>query len=219
MSIIALLAGIVMAAAGSARDRARSAVVVTDLGSVATQAELSNEATGDFSTVCSDAAGMVSAIGRITGVGASCYSYNSPGHSDVYLRWATSAMVYSATPLRAWSTSQAGNVTWDAQGVNASGVFVTPDVSMTWANANAACAAAGARLPTIEELDTLANATYMSSGNVTGNPVGFMWGGTWSSTTVPSTPTSAYFVAMDNGGGGSINTNLKANYLSVRCVR
>ena len=216
IAIIGLLASIVLVALNSARSKGTAATVESDLGDIVTQAELSNSNAGDYSTVCADSAGILSSIARIPGTTTSCYSYSNAGNSDVYLRWGASAIIYSASPLRAWSSSQAGPATWDAQGVNSSGAFVGTDVTMTYTAASAACALAGARLPTMEELKTLSDATFAASGGATRTPPGFVVSDYWSSTTVPSDSTQAYVVYLLSGN--TINYNKTFGYF-VRCVR
>ena len=215
IAIIGLLASIVLVALNSARSKGQAATIESDLGVIVTQAELSNQNAGNYSTVCGDSSAIFSAFGLIPGTTTSCYSYNNAGLSDVYLRWGASAIVYSASPLRAWSSSQAGPTTWDTRGVNASGQFVASDTSMTWDAANAACTLAGARLPTLEEMYTLSHATYAASGGMTYMPPSFA-GNYWSGTTVPSNGAQAY--AFNLTTGYSVNLD-KSNTYYVRCVR
>jgi hypothetical protein len=100
--------------------------------------------------------------------------------------------------------------------VNASGQFAATDVAMTWDAANTACAAAGARLPTIEELYTLSVATHTASGT-TYTPPGFVAAAYWSSTTVPSVSGQAYYVPLSSAGiYGTVKSN---STVYVHCVR
>ena len=93
---------------------------------------------------------------------------------------------------------------------------------MTWDAANTACGLAGGRLPTIEELKTLADAQCEALGSTdctsasTRNPPGFQASGYWSSTTVPSDITSAYYVHFGIGALFSISKEI---HFHVRCVR
>ena len=218
IAIIGLLASIVLIALNSARDKAKATTIKSDLGNIIDQAELSYGNAGDYSTVCADSTGILSAIGRIAGTTTSCFTYNNPGLSDVYLRWGASAITYSASPLRAWSSSPSGAATWDAQGVNTSGVFVGTDTYMTWPTANAACATAGGRLPTVEELKSLSDATYAASGSTTHIIPGFVATAFyWSSTIVPSNSSLAYGVWQSTGSPDKYNTTTDGGY--VRCVR
>ena len=145
-----------------------------------------------------------------------CLSYNNSGLLDVYLRYGASAIIGTSTPIQAYSVNPTGVSTWDVQGVNTSGSFVSTDASMNWDAANTACSTAGGRLPTVEELKTLSDAAYAASLNTSHTPPGFVANGYWSSTTIPSTPAKAYYVYMVSGGIGSGN---KTSGDLVRCVR
>ena len=216
IAIIGLLASIVLVALNSARSKGQAATIESDLGDIVTQAELSNQNAGNYSTVCGDSAGILSAIGTIPGTTTSCYSYSNAGLQDVYLRWGASAIMYGASQLRAWSSSQAGPATWDTQGVTASGAFTGANVRITWDTAMAACNLAGGRLPTLEELYTLSHATYTASGSTTYTPPGFVADWYWSSTVVPSDSTQAYIAGVSSG---NILNITKSNLYYVRCVR
>ncbi|MFA6258451.1 MAG: DUF1566 domain-containing protein, partial [Candidatus Paceibacterota bacterium] len=80
------------------------------------------------------------------------------------------------------------------------------------------------RLPTLEELKTLADAECIARGNSSAtcnaalqrNPPGFVASDYWSSVTVPSSSANAYNVSMYNGNVGNYP---KSNYKYVRCVR
>ncbi|MBK5215662.1 MAG: DUF1566 domain-containing protein, partial [Candidatus Pacebacteria bacterium] len=179
------------------------------------QAELTYDVPGNYSTVCADTK-VVSMLAAITGSSTSCLSYNNAGLSDVYLRWGASAIMGTSTPIQASSASQNGVGTWDVQGVNAAGAFVGTDVTMNWDTANAACATAGGRLPTLEELKTLSDATWAASTNTTHTPPSFVASYYWSSTTVPSNPAYAYGVNMATG---NFHVSVRAGGIYVRCVR
>ena len=216
VAIIGILASVVLASLNSARDKGKAAAIKSNLKNMISQAELAYDTPGNYSTVCTDSK-ITSMLTAITNAGAttSCLSYNNSGLSDVYLRFGATGIIYSATPpVKAWSVSNIGAVTWDAQGVNSAGAFVGTDVTMTWDQANTACATAGGRLPTMEELKTLTNATFAAGATYT--PPGFVASHYWSSVTVPSSPTYAYIVTMTTG---DISYNHKANGSYVRCVR
>ena len=170
---------------------------------------------GDYSGACTAIAKMLTAVTN-AGASSSCLSYNNSGLSDVYIRWGASGIKGTSTPIQAWSSSPVGAATWDVQGVNSSGVFVSSDTYMNWDTANTACGIAGGRLPTMEELKTLTDATYIASGNSTRTPPGFVADFYWSSTTVPSGSAWAYDVYMSTG---DINGDNKTNGICVRCVR
>ncbi len=217
VSIIGLLSAIVLASVNSAKAAAQVANIKSNLKSIIPQAELAYDTPGNFSTVCSDpkVVNVISTISKLSN-GTSCFSYNNAGFSDSYLRWGISTIKIITTPLSAHSASQNGVNTWDSKGVNSSGSFVTTDITMTWSMANNACALSNGRLPTLEELKTLSDATWILSSNTTHTPPSFAIGDYWSSTAVPSTTSTAYVVAMSSG---NISTNLKTVFNFVRCVR
>lgn len=216
IAIIGILSSVVLASLNSARSKGTSAAIKSNLKNAISEAELSYDTAGNYSTACTAIAKMLTAITSAGGT-TSCLSYNNAGLSDVYLRWGASGIAGTSTPIKAWSSSGAGAVTWDAQGVNSSGTFVGTDVYMAWDIANTACAKAGGRLPTMEELKTLSDASYIASGNTSHTPPGFVAGGYRSSTTVPSNSAWAYDVLMYDVG--SVGGYSKANPGYVRCVR
>lgn len=180
------------------------------------EAELAYDAVGNYSTACAATAKMRTAIDN-TGAKSSCYSFSYAPTLDLNTRWGATGIKYSSTlPLQAWSASNMGVVTWDAQGVNTSGAFIETDMMMNLATATFACATAGGRLPTIEELLTLASATDTASGGITHTPPGFVGGVYYSSSVVPSNIIWSYNVDMLsgswNGYGGSSQSY-------VHCVR
>ena len=141
---------------------------------------------------------MITSINNAGGT-ATCFSYNNPATLDVNIRWGASAK--SSDGTKNWSVDSTGVVTWDT--VDQPGI-------LNWDAANTACATAGGRLPSIEQLKALYGAY-----NTT--PTGFAMSSYWSGTTVPSDITSAYGVFLRTGGinyGGKTTT-----YLYVRCVR
>ncbi|MFA6258898.1 MAG: DUF1566 domain-containing protein, partial [Candidatus Paceibacterota bacterium] len=134
------------------------------------------------------------------------------------------ALIPSDTaPIEAYSTSQQGVVKWDEKGVDTTGEFVTgDDIRMIWTQAVTACSLSGGRLPTIEELKTLADAECERLGNEscisdsTRNPPGFVASHYWSGTAVPSNSANAYSVYL---GGGNVGSDTKLATRHVRCVR
>jgi hypothetical protein len=125
-------------------------------------------------------------------------------------------IIGTSTPIKAYSVTPAGVVTWDKQGVNSSGVSVSTDIAMYWATANNACLINGGRLPTLEELKSLSDATYIASGNTTRTPPGFITNDYWTATTVPSDLNKAYYVYVPGNGVYSYPKTSSAN---VHCVR
>lgn len=236
VAIIGILASVVLASLNSARQKGQIAAIKSNLRNMADQMELSYSDNGNYSginpdngsshypdTTCqSPIAGMAQAITN-SGAKTRCLSYNYG--SDVYQRWGATGLIYSGTtpPVQAWSATPAGVVTWDAQGVSTSGSFISSDTTMTWDQANTACATTGGRLPTLEELKTLADATCIAKNSaadctVTSDrtPTGFVTNLYWSSTTVPSVPTTAYYVNFSNG---LLTGYPKGSNGFVRCVR
>ena len=236
IAIIGLLSSIVLASLNTARDKAKVTAIKGNLRNMVPQMELSYSDNSNYSgintagnppyrpsTVCiGPIAGMALSITN-GGARARCLSTNVSAWSDLSLRWGASGLIYTTTaPVRAWSASPTGVVTWDAQGVNSSGSFVGTDVTMSWDTAKAACALAGGRLPTVEELKTLGDAQCEALGSTdctvdsVRNPPGFQASGYWSGTEVPGDGTQAYYVGF---GNGFMNNNPKTSTSYVRCVR
>jgi len=235
VAIIGVLASIVLASLNTARDKGKVAAIKSNLKNMGLQMELAYSENGSYgginagtseylpSTVCiGPIANMAQSI-ISSGAKARCLSTNVSGWSDVNQRWGASGLIYSSSaPVRAWSASNMGVVTWDARGVNLTGAFVSTDVTMTWNDANTACGLAGGRLPTIEELKTLGDAQCEALGSADctadseRNPPGFVASGYWSSTTLPSDSDFAYLVIFVNGWRGN---SLKINTNYVHCVR
>ncbi len=222
VAIIGILASVVLASLNSARQKGQIAAIKSSLRNMVDQAEISYNDNGSYTgfsvnndtdTTC--AGGLAAIAAGITNV--RCLSYYNSTNADYNTRWGATGIIYSNTaPVKAYSGSSSGIVAWDTQGVNTAGSFVTPDVTMTWDQANTACATAGGRLPTLEELKTLADAYYIASGNTNHTPPGFIALKYWSNTIVPSDSTSAYNVSMYND---SIAYNPKTSLPYVRCVR
>jgi hypothetical protein len=152
------------------------------------------------------------------GITVKCYSRNNLPQEDVYLRFGSTAIIYDISNFKAWSVDQNGVVTWDQRGVNSSGNYVTPDVysGMSWSVSSSACAKAGGRLPSIEQLFTLASAYYTASGNTSYNVPSFVVDYYWSSTITPSDASRAYMLTFSYGG---INSDSVASGWYARCVR
>ena len=236
VAIIGVLAGIVLASLNTARDKGKGAAIKSNLKNMGPQMELAYSDNGSYgginaagnppyrpSTVCiGPIANMAQSI-ISSGAKARCLSTNVSGWSDVNQRWGASGLIYSSSaPVRAWSASNMGAVTWDAQGVNSAGAFVGSDVTMTWDAANTACSLAGGRLPTVEELKTLGDAQCEALGSAdctvdsARNPPGFVASYYWSSTTVPSGSAYAYTVYFTYG---SMDASAKSVGYYVHCVR
>ncbi|NCU28608.1 MAG: DUF1566 domain-containing protein [Candidatus Moranbacteria bacterium] len=159
------------------------------------------------------------------GIIVKCFSFL--GTSGVYLgdnnfRFGATALIYDAGELKAWSVDENGVVKWDTKGVDSSGVTLAGnDVTMAWTIANSACATNGGRLPSIEQARTLSHA-WNSKASSDGDadpwaPFGFVAGYYWSSTPVPSSPTTlAYLQTM---GNGALDYGSRGGGYYARCVR
>ena len=213
ISVIGILTTIILTALGSARAKSKEAAIQSSLSSMISQIELSYDTTNNYSNACTSIQELITSIND-KGATASCYSYNYPLRSDVYRRWGVSALINTFTPIQAYSTGLDGVVTWDTQGVNSLGVFVSPDIGINWTDANAACITSGGRLPTVEELKSLSDAMYSVATTYT--PPGFLATRYWSSTVVPSASSTHYSMDTSNG---AINGYPVTSQLAVRCVR
>jgi prepilin-type N-terminal cleavage/methylation domain-containing protein len=236
VAIIGILASVVLASLNSARQKARVVSIKSNLKNMGPQMEIAYSDSGNYGSINTGGSlpyqpntncigpisNMVTSI-KNTGAIVRCLSYNYPTWGDTAQRWAVTTLLSGTnTPLEVYSATQTGVVKWDTQGVNTTGVFVTPDVQMNWDQANTACALSGGRLPTVEELKTLAD-TYCEALGSTDctvdsvrNPPGFVANNYWSSVTVPAIPTNAYTV---NFSIGYLNYYTKSVGLYVRCVR
>ena len=231
VAIIGILSGVVIASLNTAREKGKIAAIKSTLKNMQSQAEITYLDTGSYASLYNSS--TYDCIGSLTnmassltekGVTVKCYSRNSPTQNDVYQRFGATAIIYDTNEFKAWSTDQNGVVAWDQQGVNTTGAYVNPDIytGMTWSVSSRACATAGGRLPSAEQLFTLARAygaaSLAATGTTTYKPTspGFVADGYWSSTPVPSGGSLAYHVGF---GGGSISTYSTANNHYVRCVR
>ena len=196
VAIIGVLASVVLASLNSARAKGTEAAIKSNLKNMISQAELAYDTAGNYSTACTAVVKMLTAITNVGGI-ATCNSQNNPGYSDVDLRWGASARNSNGT--KNWSVNETGVVVWDS--VNTGG-------TQTWDAANTACASAGGRLPSIEQLKTL----YDAYGTT---PTGFTAYDYWSSTTIPSDNTRAYGFYMEDG---TVAVNLKTDHPYARCV-
>lgn len=199
VAIIGILASIVLASLNSARDKGKAAAIKSNLRNAIAEAELSYDDNGNYSQACTDIQAMLDAVTN-SGAISSCYSYNNVTYNDVYTRWGASALVGTDTPIEAYSSSQRGNVAWFNQGTDIYGQPTVSDSLAQWSTANTACATAGGRLPTIEELKTLSDAMYIASGSSTYIPPGFRSDRTyWSANAVSSNPGFVYVVNVNTG--------------------
>jgi len=213
VAIIGILASVVIASLNTARDKSRVASIKSTLKNMIAQAEILNidSTAGNYGTTCT---GLQKFIDSITDKGGTSYcSTYSNGSSYIHPSWGVTTLMNTSTPIQAYSSSPSGVTTWQTKGVNSSGVFVDTDVTMNWAIASTACATAGGRLPTMEELRALSQASFNASGSYT--PPSFFAGSYWSSTMNPADSTYAYNVSVVSG---VVNCPTKTNGYYVRCV-
>lgn len=227
VAIIGILSAIVIASLNIARNNGKVSMIKSTLKNIQSQSEITYLETGSYAslynTTTYDCIGSLSAMAQSLsdqGVVVKCYSRNNLVQSDVYLRFGATAIIYDANLLKAWSVDRNGVVAWDQQGVNSSGVYVNPDTytGMTHSVSTQACASAGGRLPSVEQLFTLARAYYSASGNTTYKPTssGFVADHYRSATTVPSDSSQSYGVRFSDG---VIFTGSVLTPYYVRCVR
>jgi len=192
IAIIGILSAVVLASLNSARTKGQIANIKSNLKNIIPQAELAYDTPGNYSTVCSDTkiTDMITSINNSGGT-AFCYTLDNT-------RWGVSVKLNSDSTQN-FSVDSTGVATWD-----------TIDKTFSnWDTANTNCAAAGGRLPSYEELKAFSLA-YSST-----TPSGFVAGGYWSGTTMPSNSAGAYSLNISSGGIGFSN---KANGNYVRCV-
>lgn len=211
--IIGILATLIVRSLQSARTKSKGAAVMQDLKSMVAQAELASFTTNNYAGACAALGDTITNISTDE-VEVSCTTINNPTNQDVHRRWAATALIGMTIPIQAYSVSTDGVVSWDIQGVNSSGSFVTSDVAMRWNIAESACVTSGGRLPTIEELKTLSDTAYAALGTRT--PPGFKSTRYWSATAVPSNTSNHYTVDTSNG---AVNNYPTTSNLTVRCVR
>ncbi len=194
VAIIGILASVVLASLNSARVKGSVAAIKSNLQNMIDAAEISYDSAtpNSYSGACASVAGMISAVSGAGGT-ASCYSYDGT-------RWGASARLNSDS-TQDWSVDSSGIVTWDT--ADQSG-----GAQMTWSAANTACATAGGRLPTIEQLVSLFNDGMILPGFQTSR-------GYWSGT--PVNGGSSYFA--NNTGAITMGSNANGATYLVRCVR
>ncbi|MBK5215843.1 MAG: DUF1566 domain-containing protein [Candidatus Pacebacteria bacterium] len=201
IAIIGILSSVVLASLNTARTKGQIAAIKSNLKNIIAQAELAYDGPGNYSTVCGSSRdpkidSMITAINNSGGT-ADCFSFGYTG----YISWGASAHLNSDSTQN-FSVSSTGVVTWDTAN----------KTSSDWATANVNCAAAGGRLPSIEELKSL----YLAYDSVPPNSSFSTSSYYWSGTTIPSVSTLAYDVSMYNGNVYSVNKT--DNLFYVRCV-
>jgi prepilin-type N-terminal cleavage/methylation domain-containing protein len=225
IAIIGILSAVVVASLNSAREKGKISMIKSTLKNMQSQAELTYNDTGSYvslyNTSTYDCIGPLSKMAESLtnqGVTVKCHSI------DTVERFGATAIIYDTNVFKAWSTDQNGVVTWDQKGVNSTGAYVDTYTysDMTFAVSNSACAKAGGRLPSIEQLYTLGRAygaaSFIATGTATYKPTstGFVADRYWSSSSVTNDLSQAYYVYFLSG-------NLYAAPIStqsfVRCVR
>lgn len=230
IAIIGVLASVVLASLNSAREKGKIAAIKSTLKNMQTQAEITYSNTGSYASTYDGSYNCIGPLANMAksltdqGVTVKCYSRNDSSRRDVYLRFGATAIIYSTNDFKAWSTDQTGVVAWDQKGVNALGEYVNPGTysGMTFAVSTNACAIAGGRLPSIEQLFTLGQAYGAASFAATGTttyqlPGGFVLNSYWSSTLNPSDGLQAYMINFYVSG--IIGASSISNPNDGRCVR
>lgn len=244
IAIIGVLASVVLASLNAAREKGKIASVKSTLKQLYNQASLNQLEKGSFAgsnisysdltctglkedgTQGDATTGNLAKIAKSLtdqGIIVKCFSWYGTSSGGVYvgddnLRFGATALIYDTGELKAWSVDENGVVKWDLLGVTSLGATVSgSDVTMNWTTAQTACATNGGRTPSIEQARTLSHAWRQGSENTTWTPLGFAANVYWSSTPVPSSPsTRSYFQYMDSG---YLGYSSQSGGLYVRCVR
>lgn len=239
IAIIGILSAVVVVSLNAAREKNKIASIKSTLKQLYNQAAINQVENGSFAgsntshydSTCTGPGGNLAKIAQPLidqGIIVKCFSfygseYGGDYEGDNYNRFGATALIYDTNELKAWSVDENGVVKWDTQGVNTDGTTRTTDTTMAWKTAGGvtvasdACVASGGRLPSIEQAGTLSHAWYQGSGNTNWTPLGFVAAPYWSSTPVPSSPTTlAYFQGMH---GGDLYGDSQTSGYYVRCVR
>ncbi len=245
IAIIGILSTVVITSLNSAREKSKIASIKSTLKQLYNQAAINQAEYGSFANsntsysdlTCTGPGGNLAKIAQPLidqGIIVKCFSFYGTGRTtspdvydgDDYQRFAATALIYDTGELKAWSVDENGVVKWDTHGVSSNGATISTGAIMPWKTlagisvAANACKTNGGRLPSVEQLRTLAHAWYQGSGNLTYTPFGFVGGGGnshWSSTALPSSLNSlAYYVHISDG---SLNSYPQDDSLYVQCVR
>lgn len=207
ISIISLFSSIAFASFATVRVKAQEATIKSDLKNIKSQAEISFNNVGDYSTASSAVSAIIEGINKSGGT-AAFYTWDNTHYS-------VSASLNS-DPSKRWSISDtSGNtVVWDTTNQS---VYINGQITnYNWITANLLCTTAGKRLPTIEELKALRD-SYGT--NPTGFPSGSYWSGTRSSQ-LPSTQSlGVSFRATPDNTNYPVFDNYQSSTLLVRCVQ
>jgi len=195
ISIISLFSSIAFASFATTRVKAQEATIKSDLKNIKSQAEIAFNNVGNYSTASSEVAPIIEGINK-SGGAAAFYSASPYDHYTVSAK-------LNGDATKNWSFSdQSDTVIWDTEYMT-----FNNQPLIQWSDAKTACANAGKRLPTKEELKTLYDAGGMTPAR------GFDVGPYWSSAEI--NPSNAYFMYTFDG---ILYNGVKTNYFAVRCV-
>ncbi|NCU28656.1 MAG: prepilin-type N-terminal cleavage/methylation domain-containing protein [Candidatus Moranbacteria bacterium] len=232
VAIVGILSAVVISALNSAREKGKIASIKSTLKQLYNQAALNQLENGSFtgsndgSLNCTGTNNNLLKIAQPLidqGIVVKCFSYYSVASNDINIRFGSTALIYNATELKAWSVDENGVVRWDTRSVTSAGVSLPGDDvgnnnNMSWVTARSACAINGGRLPSIEQIRTLSYAWYQGSVNTSYAPSGFLSAAYWTSTFVPTSLfTRAYYLGFNDGNIGS--GDYQNINLYTRCVR
>lgn len=197
ITIIGILSGIVLFAVGASRDRGDELAIKGDLIALAGKIEVAYNRAYNYSMVldCHESSSQFAPeVSKLTNRGAvvRCYTYSNTGLKDVYQRFGAAALYKG----KIWSVSPQGVVEWDAAMLSG---------TKTWAQATSDCAAAGKRLPTIEEL----MARQITPGASV--PSRHLW-----SSVETATAGNSYLLRTSDD---TIHNNAKTNVWNAFCVK
>jgi len=233
IAIVGILSTVVVVSLNAAREKNKIASIKSTLKQLYNQAAINQVEVGSFAgsntsysdLTCTGPGGNLTKIAQPLidqGVIVKCFSfdgtpYGVPYNSDVYQRFAATALIYDTTELKAWSVDENGVVKWDLADLTSANL--PGSNTKNWSDAKTACANNGGRLPSIEQLRTLYWASYAGAGATATPyaPSGFQLASYWSSVPVPSQPlVYAYIQSMSSG---YLGYNGQGSGYYVRCVR
>ena len=235
VAIIGILSSVVLASLNSAREKSNVALIKSTLKQLYAQAQINFTENGSFvnsnpsysNLTCTGPGNNLAKIVQPLidkGIIVKCFSFWGTGSGGVYvgddyLRFGATALIYNTGELKAWSVDENGVVKWDLADLT----LANPPGGNTksWSDAKTACTNNGGRLPSIEQARTLSHAWY-SKANTDGDtdpwaPLGFVADYYWSSTPVPSSPTTLAY--LQNMGYGYLSYASQSFGYFVRCVR
>lgn len=228
VAIIGIISSIVFVSVNTIREKGNITFAKRSLASLYKQASITYTETGSYSSVRDSSGNCIGSLSKIAseitnkGFIVKCYSYYSTTYGDIYNRFGATVLLYDSSKLKAWSVDENGVVKWDEEGVNLTGSFVVPDISLSWTNANLACSRRGGKSPSLEQLKSLVDAWYKATYDATGTgsytPYGFNSGTSyyWSSSVTPSSTSYGYRVLMSTGAISRLSKSTTSPF--VHCV-